>query len=352
MRGAALILALGLAWAASASAAPGGRRFLDAVERLRNDPRWQGRMEAAVALGSAEDPRALRPLVEALEDDHFAVRAAVVRALVRLQDARAVPAILDHVADPEPFVRTEARKGAAQFDLQEAKPYLVNALRRHPDVRVRLLACERLAEHLDADTVEVLLDATSDRDPVGRFAVAAVASLPPEQATQAFLRGLKHQDYLVQVASIRALADAGAPEATEALVKMLDAQVPEVMVAATEAMHRLKQHLDVQRYRVLALRAKRRFDRARALKVLGILGDEESRRILLGALDDPDLVVRSAAVSALASLGELRALPQLEQMRTQEENARILAALKIALSQLRRLRDAAEAPAPTAAQTP
>jgi len=341
-----------LACGVTAHAAPGSRRFLDAVERLRSDPRWQGRMEAAVALGSAEDPRALRPLVEALEDDHFAVRAAVVRALVRLQDARALPAILDHVADAEPFVRTEARKGAAQFDLQEAKPYLVNALRRHPDVRVRLLACERLAEHLDPDTVEVLLDATSDRDPVGRFAVGAVASLPTEQATQAFLRGLKHQDYLVQVASIRALADAGSPEATEALVKMLDAQVPEVMVAATEAVHQLKQHLDVQRYRVLALRAKRRFDRARALKVLGILGDEESRRILLGALDDPDLVVRSAAVSALAGLGELRALPQLEQMRTQEENARILAALKIALAQLRRLRDAAEPPAPTAAQTP
>lgn len=348
MRRGVLTVVLCVAWCASAAAAPGGRRLLDAVERLRGDPRWQGRMEAAVALGSSEDPRALKPLMSALDDDHFAVRAAAVRALVRLGDARAVPALLDRAADHEPFVRTEARKAAVQFELERAKPYLVNALRRHPDARVRLLACERLAEHLDADTAEVLLDATSDREPVGRYALAALASLPPAQAQQAFLRGLEHQDYLVQVASISALADSGTPEVTEALVRMLDAQVPEVMVAATEAVRRLRGHVDAQRYRVLALRAKERFERARALKVLGILGDEESRRILLGALDDPDLVVRSAAVSALAGLGELRALPRLEQMRGMEENARILSSLKIALAQLRRLRDAAEPEAPTA----
>ena len=348
MRGVIWGLSAALLVTSAAGAAPDRRRFLDAVERLKGDPRWQGRMEAAVALGSSDDPRALKPLAAALDDGHFAVRAAAVRALVRLHDPRALPAILDRVADAEPFVRTEARKAAANFDLEQAEPYLVNALRRHPDAQVRLLACERLAEHLDPATVEVLLDATSDRDPIGRFAVAAIASLPGEAAQRAFLRGLDHQDYLVQIASIRALADSGSPEVTGALVQMLDARVPEVMVAAAEAVHRLKAHLDPQRYRVLALRAKARFERARALKVLGILGDEESRRILLGALDDPDLIVRSAAVSALVGLGELRALPQLEQMRAEEDNARILSSLKHALSQLRRLRDAAEPETPTA----
>jgi len=318
------------------SAGPGSRRLQNAVQDLREAPAWQTRMEAAVALGASEDGRAFRHLIKALEDPHFAVRAAAIRALVRHQDARAVPQLLQGLTDIEPFVRTEARKAVARFELDEARPYLVRALRRDPDARVRLIACERLAELPDAETVEVLLDATGDPPPVGRYAVGVLAALPPQQATKAFMLGLQHQDYVVQVASIEALADLDAAQSVEPIIAKLQARVPDVVLAATRALTTLRRHIDGSKYRVTARRAPDRYHRVRALKVLGVLGQEDDRRQLISALDDQDVVVRGAAVTALGNLKEPRALPKLRQMRSSQDNARILSSLK---ATLRRLQD-------------
>lgn len=354
MRRALTALLLALLASSAALAETGPRRFLDAIDRLHNADRWQARMEAAVALGTTQDQRAYRHLVSALEDPHFAVRAAAARALVRLQDARAVPHLLAGLTDEEPFVRTEMRKAAARFELDAARPYLVHALRRHRDPRVRMFACERLAERLDSENVEVVLDATGDTPPVGRYAARVLAAMPVERATAAFMTGLRHADYRVQIASMRALADLDAAEATEPLIGKLDARVPEVVVAATESLTALRAHVDGAKYRVNALRAKNRFVRARALKVLGVLGEDEDRRVLMRALDDRDLVVRGAAVAALGNLQELRAIPKLAQMRTQQENARIISSVKATLHKLRQIRDEAgpAESAPTADLSP
>lgn len=333
--------------AASAQTETAPRRLLDALEALREAPRWQTRLEAAVALGTFEDGRATRHLIKALQDPHFAVRAAAIRALVRLQDPRAVPDLLEGLTDEEPFVRTEARRAISRFDLDAARPYLVRALRRHPDARVKMIACERLAEQPDAATVEVLLDAAGDPPPVGRYAVGVLAALPLPQATRAFMLGLEHRDYVVQVASIEGLADLDDPDAVEPLVAKLDARVPDVVLAAMRSLATLKAHIDGRKYRVIARRARDRSARVRALRVLGVLGDEEDRRLLLSALDDEDVVVRGAAVTALGLLEEPRALPKLKQMRTSQDNARILSSLK---ATLRRLQESAEPadPDPTA----
>ncbi len=339
MKRAIVIGLISLCLSATVVAAPGPRRLQKAVETLRDANRWQARLEAAVALGAFEDPRAYRHLVGALKDQHFAVRAAALRALVRLQDPRALPRILESLTDDEPFVRSEARKAVVRFDFEDARPYLVRALRRHPDARVRLTACERLAELPDAATVEVLLDATGDPPPVGRYAAGVLAALPLAQASRAFTAGLDHQDYVVQVASIQALSDLGVAESVPALIAKLDARVPDVVLAAAEALRTLRDHIDGKKYRVSALRAKERFRRVRALKVLGVLGEEEDRRLLMGALDDPDVMVRGAAVTALGNLNEGRALPKLTQMRASSDNARILSSLK---ATLRRLRDHVE----------
>lgn len=325
-----------------AIAAPGPRRFQNAVETLRDANRWQARLEAAVALGAFEDSRAYRHLVSALDDPHFAVRAAGMRALVRLQDPRALPHLLQGLTDSEPFVRSEARKAVARFDFEDARPYLVRALKRHPDARVRLTACERLAEQPDAATVEVLLDATGDPPPVGRYAAGVLAALPLAVATRAFIAGLDHQDYVVQVASIQALSDLGAAEAVPKLIAKLDARVPDVMLAATEALRNLRDDIDGKKYRVSALRAKARLQRVRAIKVLGVLGEEEDRRLLIGALDDSDVMIRGAAVTALGNLQETRALPKLTQMRASSDNARIISSLKATLRRLRDLEEPAE----------
>src|SRR5687768_4457214 len=157
------------------------RNTLFLIDQLRDADEWTTRMEAAVLLGRSGDIRARKPLMRALEDTHYAVRAATIRALSKLRDPRAIKPLLDRIGDDEPYVRTEARRALAQFDLEDAHPYLLHALRRHPDPQVRLAAAERLAESDDPTTRAAMLDATGDDSDVGRFAVSVLRALPQEE---------------------------------------------------------------------------------------------------------------------------------------------------------------------------
>ncbi len=333
------VLLLCLSLAGQSEADP---RFLELVDKLRDDGRWKARVESAMQLGRSRDIRARKPLTRALEDTHYAVRTAALRALAQLGDVRAVPAILDRLADEEPFVRVEAERSLHRFEALAIRPYLVRALRRHASPAVRLGAAMLLVDDMTPAVEEALLDATGDVDEVSRFAVSSLRALPEEQATADFMRGLSHGDYKVQIASMRALADMEVPAAAERIVEMLDSRVPEVTLAAGQALEKLEKHLDQQKYFVAALRSKDPFERARALKVLGFIGGEEASRLLLNALDQPDVLVRGAAVGALANLADLRAIPKLREMKKHEENARIILLIRKTLAYLERVRDGSD----------
>jgi HEAT repeat protein len=335
-----------LTWGAPPSAladdSPGiaeEKRLLLLIEELRESNEWKARMEAAVFLGRSGDIRARRPLVEALQDPHYAVRAAAIRSLTNLGDLRAIKPLLDRLADDEPFVRSEARHAIERFDLESSRPYLVHALRRHPDVTVRLCAAERLASERTPEALRSLLDAIGDEDEVGRFSVSAIRTLPEDDAIALFLEGLESSDYGVQVAAIRALAEIATPLATEPFIRMLDSEVPEVTLAAVQGLRSLASHVDKSLMLITARRATSRFERARAMKVLGVLGGEDSALLLLNALDDTDVLVRGAAVSGIATLGEVRAIHKLEEMKKEEANGRIISLVRRTLVNLKKSRD-------------
>lgn len=323
--------ALGLGAPAWASDDQG---LLETIERLRTDERWQSRSEAAMQLGRSFDIRARRPLVRALEDSHYGVRAAAIRALVSLGDVRAVPSLLDALSDDEPFVRAEARRALDQFEPSAERPFLVHALRHHPDPRARMAAAERLAAHLDPDNEEALLEATAEPDEVGRYATSVLLGLPKDKALGIFQFGLRHVDYRVQIASAQSLAILDLPEAAAPIIELLDAQIPDVTIAAARAIRDLGHHVDEPLYLVLARRSKDRLERVRALKVVGALGGDEASKLLLNAVDDPDVMVRGAAVSGLGMMRELKAIPKLTEMKKHEENARIRSLVRLTLASL------------------
>ena len=312
-------------------------RVLEAIEALRDRDRWRDRVDAATYLGHSGDLRARRPLVTALDDPHYAVRSAALRALVHVRDPRTIPAILQRYGDKEPLVRLEARTALTHFPHSNARPYLIQALDQDPDAAVRLGALEQLAEDEHAQARGAIVDALGEPGPVGRVARLFLAGLPRSQARRWFLDGLDHRDYRVQIACIEALADLDSPQTTAPLIAHFDSRVPEVTSAVEAALSRLKHRIDAQRYFVEARRARGRFEQARALRVLGVLGGEPASRLLLSALDDRDVLVRSAAIAALGTLGETRAINKLRRMRKQEENSRIMTQVKGTLAHLLRL---------------
>lgn len=335
-----VVLALAIATATSSVAlaeVPNEQKLLTMIDQLRDDDRWTMRMEAAVYLGRTGDIRVRKPLSRALIDPHYAVRAAVIRALTKLQDPRAINELIDRIGDDEEFVSVEARRAVELFDVDAARPYLVRALKRHTDPRVRLAAAEMLAEDRDASALNAIIDALGDDDQVGTFALSRVKALPREKAVDVLLEALNRDDYGVQVAAIRALVSLDSPRATEPLIAMMSSEVPEVTIAATQGLRELGSHVDRSKWLIVAKRPGSRFERARALKILGVLGGEDAALLLLSALDDPDVLVRGAAVNGIASLGDLRAIPKLEEMKKEEANGRIIALVRTTLLNLRRI---------------
>ncbi len=333
------VLLVGLLLSSPALAEPG---LLAHVERLRDADDWQQRMEAALALGRSGDFRARKPLLRALDDPHYAVRAAAIRALALAGDLRAAPSILELLADDEPFVRLEAEKGLARFDPLELQPYLLHALAHHPDSRIQLAVIERLAQHPEPHVLEALLEATGSGDELARMAVGVILERPRAQAVALFTQGLTATDYGVQVASVTALGSLNATESVEPILSLLDSRVPEVSLAATETLRTLSPAIDRSQHLVRGLRGQR-FERARSLKILGILGGEEANLILLNALEDPDVLIRGAAVAGLGASGDRRAIPKLEIMKKNEDNARIISLIRGTLAQLLRREEPAVA---------
>jgi len=79
------------------------------------------RVQAALQLGKSMDPAALKPLVDALDDQNASVRAAAVAALEALGDKRAVEPLKEHRLDRSPAVRNQIKSSLAALDVQSPR---------------------------------------------------------------------------------------------------------------------------------------------------------------------------------------------------------------------------------------
>ncbi len=113
---------------------------------LQEDEEPLMRAAAAASLGNRKQRAATINLVAALKDDSPLVRQEVLRALVKIHDPDAVPAlVLTLEMDPAPEVRTEAATALGQFEGATIPPTLVKAL-DDKSLSVRSAASEALQE--------------------------------------------------------------------------------------------------------------------------------------------------------------------------------------------------------------
>jgi HEAT repeat protein len=78
------------------------------IQSLAEDPYEAARANAAWALGSVRDRRAVDPLREATRDEDTMVRLRAVSALLKMKPKQAVPELIDRLEDSSPMVRERA----------------------------------------------------------------------------------------------------------------------------------------------------------------------------------------------------------------------------------------------------
>jgi len=135
------------------SVLPPLRELLDSEDR---DRRWWA-VRALAAVGTA---RAVRLLIDALEDVDGDVRACAVVGLAELRPALAIEPLVAHLSDPSPYVARLAADALAQFG-QPAAEALIAAL-QEGDVAARAGAARAISVIQPQEAIPALCAALED----------------------------------------------------------------------------------------------------------------------------------------------------------------------------------------------
>jgi Na+/melibiose symporter-like transporter len=144
---------------------PGSRRVEDTLRHIDNDsgalvlqeiierlgdPASEVREEAARALGRIGDKEAVPALVSVLSDSQSTIRIEVARALGRIGDPAAVPPLADAMASSSQELRAACAKALGSIRGVEATKALLTAFRSERDHSVLVMGAEAMSGARDA----------------------------------------------------------------------------------------------------------------------------------------------------------------------------------------------------------
>ena len=293
---------------------------------------------AARAIGEFDDARPVvchvQVLVKRHYDESYHPRLKAARALGKLGDRRAVPALIHALSDPGRNLRESVIDSLAELGDERAVGPLTG----------------------------VLADAWDDRSRI--HSVWALARINTDVSWMGLIDNLHLLDYSrVYAEALRVLVKAGERRAIPKMLKMMESGLSDSALTAralrllghtglVEEMLELLQHphplerqfaietlggFEDERAVEPVIEALGDVDgevRAAAARALGHLGDTRAVQPLIDVLNDPELWVLAEAVRSLGHLGDVRALPHLAALLDHDSGS-VEAAVSGALERLR-----------------
>ena len=180
---------------------------------MLGDPRWFVARNAAVLLGELESAEAEQPLSELLHHDDERVRHAATIALMRLGTPGSMPAIEHALRDSAPQIRIQAAAMLVEHRAEASPEPIIRALDGEKDEEVRTAFYVALGRFATPQAVEKLVSAA--------------------QAERGLFR---RKPVALRMAAIRALAEAGTPQALDALVALQADRDSDIQRAAVDAL--------------------------------------------------------------------------------------------------------------------
>lgn len=352
------MVVLGLVAAAFGGALLGQTREVP-VEGLIYDlqhPDPERKKEAARLLGANKVRDAVPQLVDVSSDPNDGVRLEVMRALVAINDTRALPAYIERLDDPKNAIQRKAIEGLVDMyvyqeggfvkGVEKAVDFLnplsddFNPLMVEPYVPVSQRAVDGLARLLQ-----------DDDDQVREKAAEALGILRARSRVAEVREALSREDDKeVKVELIRAAYKIADPSVGGALLPLVEDDSKEVRDEAIfalgrlrieEAVPRLTELLDVKErrrlWKVVPVSGKDDLEK-RAFIALSHIGDARSKGVFINGLADPRQDFRRYAAEGLARIGEadqnlIRDLAR-DQLRADSKQVKL--ALSFALYRLGR----------------
>ena len=218
------------------------KRALPALLTLARDANPYTRAFAVKGLAALKDRSALPVLLPLMSSGERSVLVETVRALGRIADPSAVQPLLKVIADAaaDPHVRLEAVSAIASLHQTEVADVLLDVL-ADPSPAMRAAALRSLAAFDPENFVTVLSALDPDPHWSVRAALATVlGTLPPEHGLPRLQAMLADADQRVVPFAIAALVKLKVPTAAALLIERLKAEDPVVRAAAAEGLGELK----------------------------------------------------------------------------------------------------------------
>jgi HEAT repeat protein/cyclophilin family peptidyl-prolyl cis-trans isomerase len=270
----------------------------------------------AYAFQRIEDKRALPALLTLAKDPHPYTRAFAAKGLGGLKDASAVPTLIGLAGSAEPAVVIESVRALGRIGDRAAADALVKLLEaKDASPHVRLEALDALGVIRPPGVTDILIDWFADPNPAIRAAALRSAAAVDPQQFVAILSGLDPDPiWSVRAAVASVLGTMPADIALQGLVGMLAEKDQRVIPSVLEALVKLRppnltevllQHLKAEDVAV----------RAAAANGLGEVKPANGQQALAEAYEfgqrDALYSARAAALAALAKYGAQAATPVL-----------------------------------------
>lgn len=278
------------------------------------------RQNAAEALGTLGDPRAVEPLLAALRNDREAMsmRSTAACALAKLGDPRVVEPLMAIFNDAQlaekPAVRAAVAEALGDLGAVQAIDVLGSVFEGREYVSVLVAAAAALGKIGGARVVTPLIAGLDYGDEVRKVVAESLGKIgtPAVEPLLAVLKERKRDEVRATIARI--LGNIGDTRAVEPLISLLEEKDKQVRLAAAEALGKLGDARAVEPLaaRVKAQGSEERYIRAAAIEALGKIGDPRAAEILIAILGEEfagDL--HEKAAQGLIKIGDIRAVEPL-----------------------------------------
>jgi HEAT repeat protein len=278
------------------------------------------RQAAAEALGRTRDSRAVKPLIDVLQDKspHLSkVRQSAATALGEIGGLRAVEPLVDALRDEAWNVVQAVAEALGKLGDQRAVKPLSVAL-SDGDANIRRVAAKALGELGCSDVVEPLIAALGDKDTgVSQVAAEGLVKLGTS-SIEPLIGALKSKNRNVRKVAIGALVQLGEP-AVKPLAATLQDKNRNAREAAAAGLVELGKASIEPLCDVLKDKDAGRAARQLAARALGQLRSDRAVKLLVTALEDSN--IRREAREALVLIGD----PAVRDLKTalQDKRSRV-----------------------------
>jgi HEAT repeat protein len=305
-------------------------------------------LAAHLLLRDYGDTRALDTAIHALQNAEPGVREAIVGVLKEVDHPKVVTAFAEALSDPLWRVRWTAAQVLHEKGDEAVVDALIQALDDDESL-VRHEAIRALAEIGSSQAVGALCDVLLYHEEIGtrRSAAAALGDIGDPAAEQPLLRCIQGGDDSIRhesVSALHKLRDSSVAAVADLYLALLNQADPQLEAEARAALMPIGTELpDIGLLFELCsdmLQSTREPVTKIALLVsLMKVGTVEAARVVVGAMQDPDPLVRLIAVTVLGQIGDTTALPRLahivEESSADPESKGLVDATKKAIEEIR-----------------